>query len=157
MKLPFFLIVAFFCLGVYGQNSADAAKHFGAGIVIGGAGGYAAHKLFNGQRGWTWTGAVGSSLAASLAKEALYDQPRGADWESRDVVFATLGGVVSGLALDLLLKNSRRRGGGRKGRNCGCLVTSVTALPTGQNTLYFENGSHNITSALEASYLLRKF
>ncbi len=155
MKLPFFLIIAVFYLGVYGQNTADAAKHFGAGIVIGGAGGYAAHKLFNGQRGWTWAGAVGSSLAASLAKEALYDQPRGAEWESRDVFFTTLGGVASGLVLDLLLKNNRRRGGGGKGRNCGCLVAVNGTPPTGQTMLYFENGSRSIASVLEASYLLQ--
>lgn len=155
MKLTSFLIVILIFSSIYGQNNADVTKHLGAGIVIGGVGGYTAHKLFNGQRGWTWAGAVGSSLAAGLAKEALYDQPSGAEWESRDVFFTTLGGIVSGLALDLLLKNNRRRGGGGKRRNCGCLVAAAIGSPTGQSALYFENGSRNITSVLEASYLLR--
>ena len=155
MKLTSFLIVVLLYSGVYGQNNADAVKHLGAGIVIGGVGGYTAHKLFNGQRGWTWAGALGSSLAAGLAKEALYDQPRGTEWESRDVLFTALGGLVSGLALDLLLKNSRRRGGGGKKRNCGCLVATVIGPSTDPSALYFENGSRDITSALEASYLLK--
>lgn len=43
------------------QQTRDAARHLGAGVVIGGAGAYAAYKWSNGQRGWTWAGAVGSS------------------------------------------------------------------------------------------------
>jgi hypothetical protein len=155
MKVKFCVLFILFAVFCHAQEIGNAAKHVGAGVVIGGVGGYAAHKIFYGQRGWTWAGAVSSSLAAGLAKEALYDQPRGAEWESRDVFFTTLGGIVSGLALDLLLKNSRgRRGGGKRG-NCGCLVAAAINQQTGQSVLYFENGSRNITSVLEASYLLK--
>lgn len=88
--------------------SEDKPKHFAAGIVIGGIGGYAAHKVFNRSnirtnRFWTWTGAVGSSLAAGITKEAIDKADYGV-WDNNDVLFTTLGGIVSGLALELLIK-----------------------------------------------------
>lgn len=135
------------------QTSADAAKHFGAGIVIGGVGGYAAHKLFKGQRGWTWAGAVGSSLTAALAKETFYDKPRGAEWEKRDVIFTTIGGVVSALVLDVFLDHSRS--GRRRGRNCGCLATRFKVEQEINITVDSESGTGDITSELQAAYILR--
>ncbi|WP_405383289.1 hypothetical protein [Maribacter sp. LLG6340-A2] len=135
-----------------GQGSDDAVKHFGAGIVIGGVGGYAAHKIFEGKRGWTWAGAVGTSLGAALAKETFYDKPRGASFEGRDVLFTTLGGIVSGLVLDVLTSNTRRRSG--KGKYCGCLVVENTK-PIPKIPLNLDNSSGNITATLQAAYLLQ--
>ncbi|WP_419212188.1 hypothetical protein ACNR9Q_15780 [Maribacter sp. X9] len=149
-----FLLLVFFTIHIQAQNSSDAAKHIGAGIVIGGVGGYAAHKLFEGRRGWTWAGAVGSSVAAGLAKEGLYDKPRGAAWETKDVLYTTLGGVISGMALDVLLRDSRRRSGGGRGKNCGCLVVQFDDKENDVLPLYNQNGSGDIASALQASYLL---
>ena len=143
-----------FCfVSMHAQSSADAVKHFGAGIVIGGVGGYAAHKIFNGQRGWTWAGAVGSSFGAALAKETLYDKPRGASFEGRDILFTTLGGVVSGLVLDMFLKNSRRRGGG--GKNCGCLVAKLDVDTKIELPSSIGNGTGDIASEIQAAYYLR--
>jgi len=129
----------------HAQQVENVAKHLGAGVAIGAVGGYAAHKIFNGQRGWTWAGAVGSSLAAGLAKET-YDVSRGAQWETEDVLFTALGGAISGLALDLLLKN-RRRGRGRK--NCGC-------PPIAFKPLYIDpsRDSGSITAAIQANHIL---
>ena len=149
--LVLFLLV--FTTKIIAQNGGNAAKHVGAGVVIGGIGGYAAHKVFKGQRRWTWVGAVGSSFAAGFAKETFYDRPRGATWESQDVLYTTLGGVLSGLTLDMIFKNSQRRGGG--GRNCGCLVVQVDERETIVLPLYSENGSGNIGSVLEATYILK--
>lgn len=136
------------------QTSADAAKHLGAGIVIGGVGGYAANKLSNGQRGWTWAGAVGSAFAAGIAKEAIYDSSRGAEWETRDVVFTTLGGVISALALEVFTNNGgNRRGSYKRGKSCGCLVTQLDAHKV-QLPKFVKNGTGDITSELQAAYLL---
>lgn len=145
----FFLI---FAINGKAQAVGSAAKHLGAGAVIGGIGGYTAHKIFKGQRGWIWVGAVGGGLAAGLAKETFYDQPRGASWETKDVLYTTLGGVLSGLALDLFFKNSRRPGGG--GRKCGCLVVQTNDLEPSM-LYYSKNGSGNISSEIEVSYLLK--
>ncbi|MDF4204800.1 hypothetical protein PXD56_17660 [Maribacter sp. SA7] len=141
---------------MYAQDSADAAKHLGAGIVIGGAGGYAAHKLSDGDRAWTWAGAVGSAFVAGMAKEAIYDSSRGADWETRDVVFTTLGGVISALALEVFTGNGGKgRGGNRRGKSCGCLVAQLDNTNEIQLPVFVENGTGDITSELQAAYLIR--
>lgn len=152
MKCLLILFLIFFAIQATAQNGSSAVKHVGAGAVIGGIGGYAAYKLFKGQRAWTWVGAVGSSFAAGFAKETFYDRPRGAPWESQDVLFTTLGGVLSGVALGLIFKNSQRRG--RGGRNCGCLVVKSNDVePIIMD--YSENGSGNIGSEIEVFYLLK--
>tara|TARA_R110000737_G_scaffold151819_1_gene181121 strand:- start:563 stop:1033 length:471 start_codon:yes stop_codon:yes gene_type:complete len=156
MKSIALLYLIFSIPSIYAQSSADAVKHLGAGIVIGGVGGYAANKISNSQRGWTWAGAVGSSLAAGLAKEAFYDKPKGANWETRDVVFTTLGGVVSALVLEVFTGNDgNRRGRSGNGKKCGCLVAKLDLdqeldLPT-----FVENGTGDITSELQATYFLK--
>lgn len=153
MKLIVFVCFLVVLTPVAGQNIGNEAKHVGAGIIIGGIGGYSAHKLFNGQRGWTWAGAVGSSLAAGLAKETFYDKPRGAQWESKDVLYTALGGILSGLALDLIYKNNRRRGG--RGKKCGCLVAQSDFEHPIEFSLYNSNSSGNISSELQVAYFLR--
>ena len=156
MKIVVLIFVLIFSININAQTSADAAKHLGAGIVIGGVGGYAAHKLSDGNTGWRWAGAVGSAFTAGLAKEAIYDSSRGADWETRDVVFTTLGGVISALALEVFMGNGGNgRGGNRRGKSCGCLVAQLDNQYEIQLPLFVENGTGDITSELQAAYLLR--
>lgn len=147
------ILVLFFSLSIgflHSQGLENAAKHVGAGIVIGGVGGYAAQKIFKGQSGWTWAGAVGSSFAAGLSKE-IYDKSTSDLWQMDDVVFTTVGGFVSGLVLDMLFENK----GGKFGKNCGCLVVyqhhdqSFKFLPTIKL-----DGSGDIRSEIQVSYFL---
>ncbi len=149
MKVKFCVLFIVFAVFGHAQEIGNAAKHVGAGVVIGGVGGYAAHKIFYGQRGWIWAGAVGSSLAAGLAKES-YDVSQGNQWETDDVLFTTLGGALSGLALHFIYKNSRRRSG--RSKNRGCLVAD---LGTASIPNIFESGSGNISSQIEAMNILR--
>ncbi len=135
------------CTTVKGQATTNAAKHVGAGAVIGAVGGYAAHKVFKGSRGWTWAGAVGSSLAAGLAKEA-YDQSKGGVWENNDVVYTAIGGVISGVVLDLILDSRRGRG-----KRCGCLALNLNYSNT-DFTTNFETGSGDIVAAIQASHFI---
>ncbi|WP_133673462.1 hypothetical protein [Maribacter caenipelagi] len=156
--MRFFILFLIFIIStnLSAQDPGDAAKHIGSGVVIGVAGGYAAHKISNGQRGWKWAGAIGSAFAAGLAKEAIYDSSRGADWETRDVVFTTLGGVISALALEVFVGNGGNgRGGNRRGKSCGCLVAQLDNQYEVQLPLFVENGTGDITSELQAAYLLR--
>ncbi|WP_339656944.1 hypothetical protein [uncultured Maribacter sp.] len=156
MKSVAFLYLLFSISTIYAQKSTDAVKHLGAGIVIGGVGGYAAYKISNGQRGWTWAGAVGSSLAAGLAKEAIYDKPKGAEWETRDVVFTTLGGMVSALVLEVFTGNDGgRRGRSGSGKKCGCLVAELEFNQELDLPIFVEKGTGDITSELQAAYILR--
>lgn len=153
MKIGIFLLLFSLNLNmIHAQDFNNAAKHVGAGVVIGGVGGYAAHKIFPGQRGWTWAGAIGSSLAAGLAKET-YDKSNSGLWQTDDVLYTTLGGVISGLALELLFKNSYRRNG-RSGRGCGCLVAYDFDKPNPYIPKISVNGSGNIQSEIQISYLL---
>ena len=148
-----FLVLSFFYSNA--QTSADAAKHLGAGIVIGGVGGYAVNKISNGQSGWTWAGAVGSAFVAGITKEAIYDSSRGAEWETRDVVFTTLGGVISALALEVFTGNSgNRRGSYKRGKSCGCMVTQIYTAPKITLPIVVETGTGDIFSEVQAAYLL---
>ncbi|MDP2525226.1 MAG: hypothetical protein ABJO28_17795 [Maribacter dokdonensis] len=151
--MKFNILFFAFIFGVYvnAQDPSDAAKHIGAGVVIGAAGGYAAHKISDGQRGWKWAGAVGSSLAAGLAKEAIYDQSKGYEWETKDVLYTTLGGVLAGMAIDILTDNSRRRSGG--GKSCGCLVAHFDSNKV-QLPKFVGTGTGDIFSEVQAAYLL---
>ena len=132
-----------------GEATSNAVKHLGAGVAIGAVGGYAAHKIFNGNRAWTWAGAVGSSLAAGLAKET-YDKSRGAVWENDDIVYTAIGGAISGLVMDMLL--NKRRSSGKK---CGCppLAIQVNKIETNFVT-NFETGSGDIAAAIQANHLI---
>jgi len=156
MKKYFLILVFFGFIPICNAQinwGPDKPKHIAAGIVAGGVGGYAAHKIFRGDRRWTWAGAVGSSLAAGVAKE-MYDKSTYGVWETQDIIFTTLGGIVSGLALDLLLKNDGRR---RRGKPCSCYALQIRYSESNNslaNIDLFENGSHDIGATLSAQAIL---
>lgn len=143
------LLLSITCSFGHAQATANAGKHLGAGVAIGAVGGYAAHKVFKGSRGWTWAGAVGSSLAAGLVKET-YDQSRGATWETDDIIYTTIGGVISGLVLDMVL-DSRRSSGKRYG--CPPLAFKMNNVTT-DFVSNIETGSGNISAAIQANHLI---
>lgn len=145
---PFFIVfLSHLCIKA--QIPEDKLKHLGAGVLIGGIGGYTANKIFNGNRYWTWAGAVGGSLAAGVVKET-WDESIGNTAETNDIIYTVMGGIISGLALELFLKNDGRRRGGR-GKNCGCLVVDIDTEKYNEVLIIFlENGSRDITSAIQA-------
>ncbi|MBD0778957.1 hypothetical protein HPE56_14245 [Maribacter sp. ANRC-HE7] len=156
MKKGFLLIVmCIVCSMVSAQTTItkDKPLHFGAGFIIGTVGGYTAHHMFDGDPYWMWTGAVGSSLAAGVVKEAI-DQADYGGWDNNDIVFTVLGGIVSGFALDLLLKKTKKR---RKYRSCNCYAALLTLPKTG-NFRYVDitiSASRNITSTLRSQRILQ--
>lgn len=154
MKIKFaVLLLILGCYYVQGQGTqaelSNLGKHLGAGVVIGGVGGYAAHKIFDGSSGWTWAGAVGSSLAAGLAKET-YDVSNGGVWETDDVVFTALGGIISGLVMDMILTKRRT-----SGKRCGCppMALHRNRVNSGFKA-NVETGSGDLAAAIQAHYLL---
>jgi hypothetical protein len=148
-SLLLFLMIT--CAFGYAQNAENASKHLGSGVVIGAVGWYAAHKVFKASRVWTWAGAVGSSLAAGLAKEA-YDQSSGAVWENDDIIYTAIGGIISGLVLDMILES--RRGSGKR---CGssALVINMSAVDT-DFTADFKSGSGDIVAAIQAGHFIKQ-
>ncbi len=135
--------------------SEDKPKHFGAGFVIGAVGGYTAHHMFNGNPYWTWAGAVGSSLAAGVTKEAI-DKAEYGLWDNNDILFTVLGGVASGVVLELFLKKSKKR---KNYRSCNCYAGSFDRPGIGiGNVDYFDithSETRDITSVYQAQRILR--
>jgi len=152
----FFLVVLFIFFFRSNAQIADSSspKHFAAGIAIGAVGGYTANKIFKGDRKWTWAGAVGSALAAGLVKETMDKADYGV-WDNSDVAYTTLGGIVSGLALEFLLNSNRRRG---RGRPCSCYAINFKKPNSYSNfkITYTNKGSRSLSSTIQAQYFLSK-
>ena len=155
-KNVFFVLMFGICLISNAQiTTSNRPKHFAAGMVIGGIGGYAAHKIFKRSnnrtnRFWTWTGAVGSSLAAGITKEAIDKAGLGV-WDNNDVLFTTLGGIVSGLALELLIKR-KVSGHIRITYNVDILNQNLIKNNEVLNIASYE--SHDIIATLQAQRIL---
>lgn len=149
--LSVFLLSCFYTISS-AQIADDKLKHFGAGVAIGGIGALAANKLFNGDRYWTWSMAVGSSLAAGLAKEG-YDKSNGNSWENSDILYTALGGIVSGLAFELFVNRKQCR---RKGRPCSCYAVHIEKpliLNPGISLDLSGKGSHHLASEMQAQHM----
>ncbi|WP_299435886.1 hypothetical protein [uncultured Maribacter sp.] len=152
----FFLVVLLILFFKSNAQIADSSspKHFAAGVAIGAVGGYTANKIFKGNRKWTWAGAVGSALAAGVIKEAM-DKAGYGVWDNSDVAYTTLGGIVSGLALEFLLNSNRRRG---RGKPCSCYAINFKKPNFSSNLkiTYTNTGSRSLSSTIQAQYFLSK-
>ncbi|MBT8311763.1 MAG: hypothetical protein HKP23_02860, partial [Flavobacteriaceae bacterium] len=73
MRLVFlaYVLVLFAGTSLRAQVEQDKVAHFAVGAIAGGAGAYVASELSGQSRFWTMTGAIGTSLLAGLAKEAV--------------------------------------------------------------------------------------
>ncbi|MGB5668798.1 MAG: hypothetical protein WBM53_18320 [Maribacter sp.] len=103
-----FIVLLFSLSQVSGQIENDKILHFGAGAVSGALGAFVASELSDGNRGWTFAGAVGGSLIAGLAKEAV-DQKNSNNWDNADLAATVLGGVSVGVTIDLFSGKKRRK------------------------------------------------
>jgi len=153
-NLLLILLVFWFGLAQAQTISKDKPLHFGAGLVIGGVGGYAANKIFKGDPYWTWAGAIGSSLAAGITKEAIDEADYGG-WDNNDVLFTALGGIVSGLALELLLKK-KRRGGRSNVCNCGAVNFDIPSIDSSFAIEISSFKSKDLKANLQALHFLKQ-
>ena len=105
------LLIIFLCsfVQLHAQLEKDKVLHFGAGALSGAAGALLASEISNGDRAWTFVGAVGSSLLVGLAKESL-DKNNGNEWDNGDLAATVLGGVTVGVTIDLFSGKKRRKG-----------------------------------------------
>lgn len=102
------LILLFSVVQLNAQLENDKVLHFGAGALSGAIGGLLASEISDGDRTWTYVGAVGTSLLAGLAKESL-DQSKGNTWDNGDLAATILGGVTVGVTIDLFSGKKRRK------------------------------------------------
>ena len=94
---------------LHAQLENDKVLHFGAGALSGAAGAFIASELSDGDRAWTYIGAVGTSLLVGLAKESL-DKNNGNEWDNGDLAATVLGGITVGVTIDLFRGKKPRKG-----------------------------------------------
>ena len=90
------------------QLVKDDYLHFGAGVLSGTAGAYVASELSDGDRWWTFTGAVASSIIAGTIKEAI-DERKNGSWDNRDLGATVLGGITAGITIEIFSNKRRKR------------------------------------------------
>ena len=110
MKFKTFLVFVA-CMSFFKMNAQiqqDDMLHFSAGVLSGAAGAFVASELSDGNRFWTFTGAVAGSLIAGTIKEAI-DEKNYGGWDNRDLGATFLGGLTVGITIDLFSGKKRKR------------------------------------------------
>jgi hypothetical protein len=92
----------------YTQIQKDDVLHFSAGILSGAGGALIASEISNGDRFWTFAGAVAGSALAGSIKEAI-DQNNYNGWDNRDLGATISGGIAVGISIELFT-GKRRKG-----------------------------------------------
>lgn len=107
-KLLSILLLLFSLQTVKGQIESDKALHFLGGNLYGLVGAGIASEISDGNRAWTFVGAVGGSLLIGLAKEAI-DQKQYGGWDNADLLATVLGGATIGVTIDIFKKRKQRK------------------------------------------------
>ena len=120
MKKVISLILLLVSTQLVAQIEKDKALHFLGGNLFGLAGAGIAKEISNGNRFWTFAGAVGGSALVGVGKEAIDSREGGSGWSNGDLLATVLGGVTVGITIDLFTDHSSRR----KTRPQGGLTTN---------------------------------
>ena len=92
----------------YSQLEQDKALHFLGGNLYGLVGAGVASQISDGDRTWTFIGAVGCGLLIGLAKESI-DQNQYGGWDNADLLVTVLGGATVGVTIDIFKKRKQRK------------------------------------------------
>lgn len=110
MKKTFTIAVFLFSLSLLqAQLEKDKVLHFGAGVLSGATGALVADQLSDGNRVWTFAGAVGGSLLAGVIKETIDQNKSNNNWDNGDLAATVLGGVTVGVTIDLFSGKKRKK------------------------------------------------
>ena len=105
------LIIILFTLSLqsaHSQIEQDKVLHFLGGNLYGLVGAGVANEISDGDRTWTFIGAVGGSLLIGLAKESI-DQKQYGGWSNEDLLATVLGGATVGVTIDIFKKKKQRK------------------------------------------------
>lgn len=105
------LIIILFTLSLQSAQSQieqDKVLHFLGGNLYGLVGAGVANEISDGDRTWTFIGAVGGSLLIGLAKESI-DQKQYGGWSNEDLLATVLGGATVGVTIDIFKKKKQRK------------------------------------------------
>ncbi|WP_339840352.1 hypothetical protein [uncultured Maribacter sp.] len=92
----------------YGQIEQDKVLHFLGGNLYGLVGAGVASQISDGDRTWTFIGAIGGSLLIGLAKESI-DQKQYGGWDNADLLATVLGGATVGVTINIFKKRKQRK------------------------------------------------
>ncbi|PRX55495.1 hypothetical protein [Flagellimonas meridianipacifica] len=101
--------VVVLCLAItmHGQIERDKALHFVGGGLFGLVGAGVAKKASDGNRVWTFVGAVAGSTLIGLAKESVDASQEDNGWDNDDLLATILGGVAVGVTIELFSKKDK--------------------------------------------------
>ena len=104
-------IVCFLFLmhGLVAQIEQDKALHFLGGNLYGLAGAGIAKQISDGNRWWTFAGAIGGSALIGLGKEAVDSGQRPNGWDNDDLLATILGGTTVGFTIDIFTDHKRKK------------------------------------------------
>jgi hypothetical protein len=106
LGILFFLFLSIHSM--YSQLEKDKALHFLGGNLYGLVGAGVANQISDGDRTWTFIGAIGGSLLIGLAKESI-DQNQYGGWDNSDLLATVLGGASVGVTIDIFKKRKQRK------------------------------------------------
>ena len=133
------LVVLCLTISMHGQIERDKALHFVGGNLFGLVGAGIAKKASDGNRAWTFVGAVAGGTLIGLAKESVDAGQRENGWDNDDLLATILGGVTVGLAIELFSKKKegkfRYSGGTAVNLESPPILFLNTLQTTSNNTL----------------------
>ena len=94
---------------VCGQVDRDKALHYLGGNLYGLAGAGIAKQISNGNRWWTFAGAIGGSTLIGLGKEAVDASQRENGWDNQDLLATILGGATVGITIDIFTDHKKKQ------------------------------------------------
>ena len=101
--------IMFLCFlhAVQGQIERDKALHFVGGNLYGLAGAGIAKQISDGNRWWTFAGAIGGSALIGIGKEAVDASQRENGWDNEDLWATILGGASVGVTIDIFTNHKK--------------------------------------------------
>lgn len=103
------LVLFMLVCNAHGQVERDKVLHFVGGNLYGLAGAGIAKQISDGNRYWTFAGAVGGSLLIGLGKEAVDAGQRENGWDNDDLLATVLGGLSVGFTIDIFTNHKKNK------------------------------------------------
>lgn len=107
-KIGLIFILMVYANHITAQVERDKALHFVGGTLYGLVGAGVAKQISDGDRYWTFAGAVGGSFLVGLAKESI-DKKQYGGWDNDDLLATVLGGMSVGFTIDVFTNKKRKK------------------------------------------------
>ncbi|MEM1259689.1 MAG: hypothetical protein AAGC45_12935 [Bacteroidota bacterium] len=107
-KVLYFFVALSVLQNLWCQVETDKALHFLGGNLFGLAGAGIAKQISDGNRWWTFAGAVGGSALVGLGKEAIDAGQSDNSWDNDDLLATILGGVTVGITIDIFTDHKKK-------------------------------------------------